>query len=98
MSEDWEDHARRELGPKMASSAYVITINPGKDIDPKVALETGYAVLLGKPIILLAEPGQPILPGLRRIATEVIQLTEPFATEAGQQELMARLAASGRLS
>ncbi len=90
---EWEDHARRELGPKMASSAYVITINPTGDIDPKIALETGYAILLDKPIVVLAQPGDPVLPGLRRIATKVVELRAPITTDAGKQQLMAELAA-----
>lgn len=90
---DWQDRARRELRPKIASSAYVITIDPGEDIDPKVALETGYAILLGKPIVLLTAPGLVPNAGLRRIATHHIALTAPIDTDAGKQELMARLAA-----
>jgi nucleoside 2-deoxyribosyltransferase len=90
-SKDWAEHARRELAPKMASSAYVITINPD-DIDPKIALETGYAILLDKPIVLLVPVGKRVNPGLRRIATKVVELRSPLDTDAGQQQLMAALA------
>jgi hypothetical protein len=92
VTEQWQEHARAEIAPKVASSAYIVTLAPDQ-IDPKIALETGYAVLLDKPIVVVAEPGRPVLPGLRRIATEVIELTEPFTSDAGQQELMGRLAA-----
>ncbi len=95
MTEDYFEHARRELAPKIASSAYVITINPSEEIDPKIAMETGYAVLMGKPIILVADDRRPVNPGLRRIATEVIELASPLSTDAGRQELMARLGALG---
>lgn len=88
------EHARTELAPKLAASAYVITINPD-EIDPKIAMETGYAVLLDKPIIVVVVPGQEINPGLLRIATNVIRLRKPFTSEAGQQQLMAELAAAG---
>jgi nucleoside 2-deoxyribosyltransferase len=91
MSEPWEDHARRELGPKMASSAFVITIDPGAEIDPKIALETGYAVLLGKPIIVVCAPGTTSNAGLARIATHRIDLTHDLDTMAGQAELQAGL-------
>ncbi|MCI0582607.1 MAG: hypothetical protein L0227_06875, partial [Chloroflexi bacterium] len=70
----WQDHARRELGPKMASSAYVIMIDPGAKVEPEVALETGYAILLGKPILLLAPEGRSVNPGLARIATRIVRL------------------------
>jgi nucleoside 2-deoxyribosyltransferase len=92
---DWQDRARTELGPKIASSAYVITIDPGDEIDPKVALETGYAVLLGKPIILVTSEDRPVNAGLSRIASHRIRLTEPLASDAGQQQLMAGLSAAG---
>ena len=91
--DEYLDHARRELGPKMASSAYVITIAPDDEVDPKVALETGYAILLNKPILLVGWPGRSIPAGLRRVATEVVELSAPISTERGQQELMARIAA-----
>ena len=90
-TEAWEQHARRTLAPKIASSAYVITINPSDEIDPKIALETGYAVLLGKPIILVSWGGRDVNPGLARIATRHIALSSPLSTPAGQQELMAEL-------
>jgi len=89
----WEDRARTELAPRIASSAWVITINPGGDLDPKVALETGYAVLLDKPIVVVSETGRPVSRNLRRLATEVIELTAEPGTDAHHQELMARLAA-----
>lgn len=89
----WEEHARRDLASKVASSAWVVTLNPADEIDPKVVLETGYAVLLDKPIILVAWPGRSTIPpGLRRIAHEVVELSAPLGTDAGQQEFMARLA------
>lgn len=93
MSETWEQNARRDLQPKMASSAYVITLTPDDELDPKVALETGYAVLLDKPIVLVGWPGRSIPPGLRRVAHTVIELSAPLSEEAGAQELMARLGA-----
>ena len=86
----WERHAREELAPKMASSAYVITVNPD-DIDPKVALETGYAILLGKPILLLVPPGGRPNAGLERIATQVVRLRSDLGTDDAQQQLQAAL-------
>jgi hypothetical protein len=90
---DWTDRARKELAPKVASSAYVVTLSPGEEIDPKIALETGYAVLLNKPIILVSWDGRPPPEGLARIAHEHIALANPLGTVAGQQELTARLGA-----
>jgi len=93
----WQDHARRELGPGIASSAYVVTIDPSGEIDPKIALETGYAVLLDKPIILVVphDRHDAVNAGLRRIAHRVIELRAPLTSDAGAQQLMAELAAAG---
>lgn len=88
----WEQHAREDLAPKVASSAYVMTLTPGGEIDPQLALETGYAVLLNKPMVVVSWPGRSVPDGLRRYAHRVIELTAPLGTDAGQQELMARLA------
>jgi nucleoside 2-deoxyribosyltransferase len=95
-AETWEDRARRDLEPKVASSAYVISLAPEK-IDPKVALEMGYALLLDKPIVAVVPPGRSISRNLGRVAERVIRLSAPLSTEAGTQELMAALGSLGSL-
>ena len=87
---DWQEHARRDLAPKMAMSAYVMTISPGAEIDPKLALEVGVAVLLGKPILLVSWPGRPPPAGLLRIAHRHIELTAPLTSLGGQAQLPGR--------
>jgi len=88
--------ARRELDPKMRSSTFVVTVNPAGPIDPKIAIETGYAVLLDKPIILVVAPGLTVNAGLRRIAREVVELTSPLDSMGGQAQLQAALERLGR--
>ena len=87
------------LRGKVASSAYVMSLSPGAEAtsDAKFVYETGMAVLLDKPIIVVSWPGRAIPAGLRRIAHRVIELQAPLASDAGQQQLMAELAgAMGR--
>lgn len=84
-------HARKELAPKMANSAFVISVNT-EEIDPKIAMETGYAILLGKPILLVAFPGQTLHPGLQRVADKVVTLEHPLDSDAGQIQLQAAMA------
>lgn len=93
----WKDQDRRDLVPKLASSSYVVALDPGPNVDPQQALELGYAVLLDKPIIVVVQAGRAdeVNPGLRRIAHSVIQLRQPLTTDAGAQQLMAELAAAG---
>ena len=89
--DEYLDRFKREAMPKIASSAYVMNINPGDDPDAKVCLEVGAAILLDKPMVIVAPPGRPISGHLRRVADEVIEVD--LDTEAGQQEFMARVAA-----
>jgi hypothetical protein len=87
MPEPWEDEARRRLEPIVRSTACVLTIDPAGEIDPKIALETGYAVLLDKPIVLVVMPGRETTPGLVRIATAVVRLAEPVDAPSSQAAL-----------
>ena len=89
--DEWFDHARKELGPKMRSSAFVISIDPGDDIDPKIALETGYAVLLGKPVVVVVPAGVTPNAGLSRLATEIVTLHDKLDSVTGQMELQAAI-------
>lgn len=92
--EEYLGHARNDMAPKMASSAFVVSINPGakpEDIDPKIAIETGYAVLLGKPILVVNTEGRELNPGLARLARKVVSLTEPIDTMASQMQMQAAI-------
>jgi len=78
----------------MASSAFVLTISPNADeIDPKIALETGYAILMEKPIVALVAPGINPPSGLIRAADHVIRLEKDYTTPEGQAELNIKLQA-----
>jgi len=73
--EDYFEHARREVLPKMKQSAVSITILHG-DPDPKLCLELGAAILYEKPLIILAVKN-PIIPDvLRRLADRIIEVDE----------------------
>ena len=76
--------------PKIAGSAYVISIAPGKgQEDIKIAVEIGFALLLDKPLIVLAPEGRHVAERLLRAADHVI--TGDIETEAGREELFAKL-------
>jgi len=75
----------------MARSMFVITVNP-EEIDPKIALETGYAILLDKPILLVIPAGRTPNAALLRIATKVVELEAGLDTDAGQLQLQAAIA------
>ena len=64
------------------ASAVSITINPGQEIDLKVAVELGMTILLDKPLLVINYDSQPIAEHLRRAADLVIE--EP-ATHTGHR-------------
>lgn len=64
---------REQVVQPMIESAFVCTLLPGDDIDVKIAVEIGAAILLDKPIVAIALPGRPVPAAMRRIATRIIE-------------------------
>jgi nucleoside 2-deoxyribosyltransferase len=65
------------------SSAFVISLLPGEDgADVKFAVELGLALMLGKPLVLIALPGGRVPYRLRKAADMVIEAD--LGTEEGQ--------------
>lgn len=90
---DFKRYARRvreEMLPKMMDSAYVISIAPdGSEVDVKIAVEIGYAILLDKPLIVMAPEGRHVAEKLLRIADHVI--TGDMDSPLGMAEMQAKL-------
>ena len=89
----WEafvKHAREQTVAKMSDSAFVTSIVTGGEPDIKFALETGLALLLDKPIVLLVVHGARIPPKLRAIADGIIEVDD-LDTEAGAREVARQL-------
>jgi nucleoside 2-deoxyribosyltransferase len=79
-----------KVAPHMKDSAYVITIAPTDGLaDVKIAVEIGYAILLGKPLIVLKQPGRPVAEKLLRIADYVIE--GDMDTEVGRESVQEQL-------
>jgi hypothetical protein len=66
------DHAEKEMLPKMKDSALTISLFHG-EVDIKQCLEIGAAILLDKPIILVASKDKPIPANLKRVASAIIE-------------------------
>jgi hypothetical protein len=64
--------ATEDALPKIKASGLTIQIAPGDDPDAKIAVELGFTVLLGKPIILVVPPGRDVPAGLLRLADRVV--------------------------
>ena len=74
-SKEWKAYANRairDLVPKLQASAISVTIANGLDPeeggDAKLAIELGFTLLMGKPLVLLVDEDQVIPPGLERAA------------------------------
>jgi nucleoside 2-deoxyribosyltransferase len=87
----WVTHVRENTVQQMAESAFVMSLVTDDEPDIKFAVELGLAILLGKPIVVLALHGQPVPPRLREIADTVVEISD-MDTEAGQAEMQAKLA------
>lgn len=73
----------RDAAPKIASSSHFIAIAPtGGTADIKIAVEIGLAILMDKPLIVLAPKGRTVADRLLRIADAVIEVD--METEAGR--------------
>lgn len=98
MPDPWDDPRAQELirdveanmVPKLRESQLVATIYSG-DVDVKLAVETGAAVLLDKPIVGVVAPGVRIPEKLARVVDRFLEadLSEPGAS----QDLADRVAA-----
>jgi hypothetical protein len=84
--EEYANHFRRDAVEKMANSAFVMTLVTSDEFDVKLAMETGAAILLNKPIVVVRTPGatEDDFPGLTRIAHAVIDAD--IDTEEGRRQ------------
>jgi len=79
-----------KVAPHIRESGYVMAIAPGEgEEDVKIAVEIGYAILLGKPLIVFQPEGKVVAEKLLRIADKVIRydMNDKASWERAQQEL-----------
>lgn len=72
----WREYAKRArevLEPMVRDSVVGVSIVNGT-VDPKLAIETGYMILLDKPIIVAVTPGTKVPNKLALVADEIIEL------------------------
>lgn len=80
----WAAHVKDDLIPKVTSSAVAISIAPRSgEVDIKFAVELGVMIMLNKPILVLAQPGQTIPPKLALVADLVVHADT--TTSEGQE-------------
>lgn len=84
---EWQayaDRVRKELIPMIEDNAVSLSIYSGGS-DVKLAVELGFSLLLGKPLILVVTGGAEIPAGLRRAADHVIEAKDLNDPETQRQ-------------
>lgn len=78
-----EDGARKDLIPKMQNSVFVLAIVDKAGNDLYLALQIGFALLLDKPIIILAADDIWVSPRFAGVAEAVVRgrLNDPATME-----------------
>lgn len=79
--EAFERDVRENLFPKVADSAFVMSIVPDEP-DVKICLELGAAVFYNKPLVLVCFNGREIPAKLRKIADEVVMVDKDDKADA----------------
>lgn len=85
----WRERANRELAPMIRDSAAMVQLW-NDEPDAKMAVELGFGLLLGKPLIILKPSGGNVPPHLARIAQAVVEydnLSDPKVQERIGAEL-----------
>jgi nucleoside 2-deoxyribosyltransferase len=86
----WAEHVLAEVVPKIQESSAVISLWPSGEVpDAKLAVETGYAILLGKPIIVVAAPDVKLPATLEAVARTVVRWNGHERPEALVEALQA---------
>lgn len=91
---EWERyaaHARATLIPMLEDSAVGLILTSRGEPDVKQSLEIGMMVLMDKPILIIADPGQEIPKKLRLIADSIV--LGPIERPGFQADLTAAMAA-----
>jgi hypothetical protein len=71
MLDNYFEHARREMFPKMKASAISLVL--AGEPDPKLCLEIGAAIMFDKPILVIVPKGRTIPLSLRTIAHKIVE-------------------------
>lgn len=93
----WARHQAEEVLPAMEDSAVVMSIAPMGKPDSKFCVELGFALMLGKPVILLVDKRAAPIPGkLRQVADEIVEVDlasdDPAVAAADRERVGAALA------
>jgi len=91
----WAAHVVEELAPMIKSSAVTVSIAPTGETDVKFAVELGFSIMMGKPILLAVQHGQRIPGKLIQVADEIVEIDydKPAAAAKAISAAMGRILA-----
>lgn len=69
---EWMEHVKETMVPKMDQSAASVTLWNG-GVDVKIAVETGFGILMDKPIIVAVMPGVKVPNKLVKVADGIVE-------------------------
>lgn len=81
----WAHHVMTDMYPKLAGSNMVMTLHADGKPSVQGMVETGAAVILDKPIILVVFDRFAVPNKLRRVADEIVELPEGINLDASIQ-------------
>lgn len=90
MDRDPEDQIRATI----EESTYVVLTAPHNGIaglDAKLAIEVGFAILMGKPIVVVSRAFDLPILGLLKVAAARIEVNKPVHTPEGRQEVVRQI-------
>jgi hypothetical protein len=88
--DEFVNHFRKEALGKIADSDMFFSICPENDWDVKYAVELGAAIMMDKPIIVMAHPGVELPAKLVAVADEVVHAD--IDTSEGREALKETIA------
>ncbi len=81
-------HAEQEMAPKLAGSAFNISLVPSDYGDAKFWVELGASIMMDKPIIAVVTEGREVPAKLIRVCDEIVVIAEGAHIEDHQDALM----------
>lgn len=69
----WLEEAGKEVLPKIKDSVLSIASYAGSDPNAQSAVEIGFTLLLGKPLMIVVSPGSRVPDGLAKAAYAIIE-------------------------
>lgn len=84
----WARRVLDEVVPMIDGSSVFVSLVPREEVDIKFAVETGLALMMDKPIIVVIQPGMPLPSKLQAVADAIVEFdaSDPAAMQERIQQ------------